>query len=96
MGVVHRFKGENGDFDWEGVELEEYNKGGAKGSSKRVIIGPKDGANNFSVRYFEVERGGQTSFDLHEHDHGIIILRGKARVLVGFEVVDFLENQTII
>ena len=87
MGVVHRYKGDGAsEFDWENVEAEAYPRGGAVGGSMRGVIGPEDGAQNFAMRYFEITPGGQSSFDRHEHDHGVFILKGKARVLMGWEV----------
>ncbi len=88
MGVLHRFKGEKGDFEWEGVSIEKYEEGGAVGGTKSVLIGSQDGAVNFGLRYYEVASGGQTSFDRHDHDHGVYILRGKARVMMGWEVAE--------
>ncbi len=41
---------------------------------------------NFSIRYFEIPPRGQSSFEHHLHDHGVIILKGRARVLLGWEV----------
>ena len=87
MGVVHRQIGADGAFAWDGVEDEPYRGGGAsEGSRRRVLIGPKDGAQHFVVRYFEVPPRGQTSFEQHLHDHGVVVLRGRARVLLGYEM----------
>ncbi len=87
MGVVHKYKGDGQSaHEWENVEMEPYSAGGAVGGSVRVVIGPNDGAHNFAVRYFEIEPGGQSSFDRHEHDHGVYILKGRARVLMGWDV----------
>lgn len=88
MGVVHKNRGKNGTNDWPGVAMIPYTKGGAVGGSVSVVIGPDDGARNFSVRYFEIEPKGQSSFDRHSHDHGIYILRGRGRVLIGWETYD--------
>ncbi len=88
MGVLHRFIGKGEQYEWEGVSVETYEKGGAVGGSKCVLIGRSDGAENFGLRYYEVAPGGQSSFDLHDHDHGVYILRGKARVLMGWKVVE--------
>lgn len=85
MGVVH--KKQNG-YDWDGVPVEAYDHGDAVKTTKRVLIGGRDGAKNFAMRYFEVEPGGETSFDRHEHDHGVYILRGRARVLIGSQGVE--------
>ena len=60
-----------------------------------MVIGPEDGANNFSVRYFEIEPGGQSSFDRHDHDHGIYILRGRAKVLIGWDVHDVSPGDVV-
>ena len=60
MGVIHRRI--PGKWDWEGVELVTYDKPTVRGVSKRVLIGPKDGAQGFSMRYFEVQPGGNSAF----------------------------------
>tara|TARA_B100000029_G_scaffold516620_1_gene631818 strand:+ start:45648 stop:46019 length:372 start_codon:yes stop_codon:yes gene_type:complete len=86
MGVLRKYEKHNGKNEWEGSEELSYEKGGAIGGSVRVLIGPDDGANNFSIRYFEIKPKGQSSFDKHSHDHGIYVLQGRGRVLVGWEV----------
>jgi len=86
MGIIHRYKG---DFDWEGVSLEHYpSEGETKGVSVRWLIGSAEGAPHFAVRYFEIEPGGWTSLDQHAPDHGVVILRGRGRVLLGEEEFD--------
>ena len=82
MGVIHRYKG---DFDWEGVSLSRYPSEEMKGVSVRWLIGPAEKAPNFALRYFEIEPGGWSSLDQHAHDHGVVILRGRGRVLMGEE-----------
>jgi quercetin dioxygenase-like cupin family protein len=87
MGTVHKQTGTDGNFAWEGIEIEPYHGGGAsEGSCRHVIIGPKDGAQNFVMRYFEIPPRGQSSFEHHLHDQGVVILKGKARVLLGWEM----------
>jgi len=87
MGIVHRQIGKDGNFAWDGVEEEPYRGGGAsEGSCRNVLIGPKEGSQHFAIRYFEIPPRGQTSFEHHLHDQGVIILRGRARVLLGWEV----------
>jgi len=88
MGVLHRFIGRDGNYEWEGIPVEKYEKGGAVGGTKQVLIGRRDSAMNFGLRYYEVAPGGQSSFDRHAHDHGVYILRGKALVLMGSEVME--------
>lgn len=85
MGVIHKFRGQSGNFKWEGVDIKKYPNQRCKNVTKQVIIGPEDGAKKYAIRYFEVAPGGYTSLDNHKHDHGIFILRGKGRVLLGKE-----------
>lgn len=87
MGVVHPQIGRDGNLVWKDVEAEPYEGGGAShGSCRHVLIGPKDGARHFALRYFEIPPRGQSSFEHHLHDQGVVILKGRARVLLGWEV----------
>jgi quercetin dioxygenase-like cupin family protein len=87
MGTLHKQIGKDGNFEWEGIEIEPYQGGGAsEGSCRHVIIGPTDGAHNFAMRYFEIPPGGQSSFEDHLHDQGVMIMKGRARVLLGWEI----------
>lgn len=89
MGVVHRQVGKGGNFAWEGVEVESYRGGGvSEGSCRHVLIGPKEGAQHFAIRYFEIPPRGQSSFEHHLHDQGVVILKGRARVLLGWEIYE--------
>lgn len=89
MSVVHRYQGKGGAFDWQGVVVEEYPaEEGVKGATVRWLIGPREKAPHFAMRYFEVEAGGWTSYHRHAHDHGVLILRGQAQVLLGEEEVE--------
>jgi quercetin dioxygenase-like cupin family protein len=84
MGTLHKQIGKDGNFD---IEIEPYQGGGAsEGSCRHVIIGPTDGAHNFAMRYFEIPPGGQSSFEDHLHDQGVMIMKGRARVLLGWEI----------
>ena len=86
MGIIHRYKGQ---FDWEGVSPEGYPpEREMKGVTIRWLIGSREKAPNFALRYFEVEPGGYTSLDQHAHDHGVMVLRGRGRVLLGEEEFD--------
>jgi len=49
---------------------------GAKGASMRVLISKADGAQNFVMRLFEIERGGHTPLHNHPHEHEVFILEG--------------------
>jgi quercetin dioxygenase-like cupin family protein len=93
MGVIH--KRLPGKYDWEGVDLVTYDKPTVKGVSKRVLIGPKDGASGFFMRYFEVQPGGNSAFENHPEVHQVYVLRGKGKVLLGKEYHDIAEGDVI-
>ena len=87
MSSVHRFSGSGNDYDWEGVPAELYEAKGVHGAVKRVLVGPADGAPNFVIRYFHIEPGGHSRLERHPHEHGVIILQGKAKVQLNEEFV---------
>src|SRR5215468_3816460 len=79
MGTIHRRR-EDGEWRWEGVELEAYP---TTGVTKQVLIGPADGARRFAMRYFELAPGSVSSLDTHPHDHGVLVLCGEGIVRLG-------------
>jgi quercetin dioxygenase-like cupin family protein len=80
MGVVHRRTSSGASWSWEDVAVYEYNSNSA---TKQVLIGHEEGAHNFEVRYFTIPPHGFSSFDNHPHDHGVIVVNGRARVQLG-------------
>jgi quercetin dioxygenase-like cupin family protein len=78
MGAVHR---RNADGSWAGVPPQPY----GEGMRRHELIGPADGAPHYRVRYFEVPPGHTTTLERHEHDHGVFIQHGRARVTLGAE-----------
>ncbi len=88
MGCVHSFIGTSTDFQWEGVSQQAYESFETSDVTVRWLIGPAEGARNFAVRYFEIGPGECTSPDRHEHDHGVLVLRGRGQVLLGDEAAE--------
>ncbi|MEZ4671606.1 MAG: cupin domain-containing protein [Anaerolineae bacterium] len=80
MGVIHHKIDKAEGWEWESVKVESYVSNNA---TKQVLIGKQDGANNFEVRYFTIPPHGFSSLDQHQHDHGVMIMQGKARVMLG-------------
>jgi quercetin dioxygenase-like cupin family protein len=74
-------------YGWEGVVVKEYKKAGDhfKGITRRTLLGESEGQEslNFITRYFEIEPGGYSSMELHQHPHAVIVLRGAGEVLLG-------------
>lgn len=82
MGTIHRGNGGIGAPDWSEIPVRVYEGNQAKGATKRVLIGERDGASNFAIRYFEVPAGQSSAHESHPHDHGVVITRGRANVLL--------------
>jgi quercetin dioxygenase-like cupin family protein len=70
---------------WEGLEVLPYKDvpGSHQGVVRQNLL--KEAATDFEVRYFEVAPGGYTSFEKHEHEHFVVILRGRGEVRLGDE-----------
>jgi quercetin dioxygenase-like cupin family protein len=70
---------------WDSVPLKAYKPEGThfKDNTRQVLF--EEGM-PVQVRYFEIEPGGYSSFEKHEHVHAVMVLQGEGRVLVGNEV----------
>ena len=88
MSEVHNFRGDPKEelFNWDNVERTVFTNEEVKGVIKNVLVGPQDGAPNFIIRFFQVPVGGSTFNHAHPHEHGIVILHGKAQMEI--------ENET--
>ncbi len=51
-----------------------------KGLTGRLVIGKEDGAENFCMRVFELEKGGYSPRHTHDWEHEIIIHSGIGEV----------------
>jgi quercetin dioxygenase-like cupin family protein len=76
-----------GPFRWDGIEVKPYKGEGAhfSGITRQVLFTGGDGL-GCELRYFEVAPGGWSSLERHHHAHAVIVIRGRARVLVGDRV----------
>ena len=74
----------HGDFRWDGVELRAYKDGSTspfRGVSRQTLA--SDPNLDAELRYFEVEPGGHSTLERHEHMHSVMIVAGHGRVLIG-------------
>ncbi|HEX5327458.1 MAG TPA: cupin domain-containing protein [Acetobacteraceae bacterium] len=74
-------------FRWQGVASQPYKEDGSapfRAISRQVLFA--DPALGCELRYFEVEPGGHSTLERHEHVHAVMILRGRGRCLVGNRV----------
>jgi quercetin dioxygenase-like cupin family protein len=81
-GVSH------GDFRWDGVAHMPYKQDGSapfKDISRQVLF--KEPDMGCELRYFEMDAGGYSTLEQHQHAHAVMILRGRGECLLGNEVV---------
>ncbi len=94
MSAIHRFIGSENDYRWEGVAVREYDSE-FLGVTRQIVIGPDDASNNFRIRYFRLEPGAHSHLESHPHEHGVIILHGKARVQLKDEIFELKPYDAI-
>jgi quercetin dioxygenase-like cupin family protein len=85
MGTIHKqaASADSPTWDYQGVPTTEYRSEAAPGVIRHVLVGKNEGAKDFIVRYFTVPPGGHTAYDQHEHQHGVVVIQGRGRVLLG-------------
>jgi len=79
---IYRHKG---GCRWGGVSVERYKQqdGGWSSIIRKVLIGKNGESAAFNLRYFEIAPKGFSSREKHRHEHVVICIRGKGRVLIG-------------
>ena len=82
---ISRIIRHRGGYKWKSIKTERYKKDGASWSSviRSVLTGNRGESAKFHLRYFEVEPKGYTSLEKHKHEHVVICIRGKGRVVLG-------------
>ncbi len=84
----HVVRGEG--FSWPDVSLLAYKNDGSpfRDITRRTLLGdaPGEAALDFVVRYFEVQAGGYSTLERHQHPHAVVILRGRGSVILGDRV----------
>lgn len=72
-------------FEWAGVALESYKADTAtwKGITRRELMGKRGETTKFHVRYFEIQPGGHSTLEKHEHEHVVIPMRGVGEAQAG-------------
>ncbi|MGA1795281.1 MAG: RuBisCO large subunit C-terminal-like domain-containing protein [bacterium] len=70
--------------EWEGIEKSPYKAEGGRfqGITRTELYEPESGEAGFDVRYFEIEPGGFSSLERHEHIHLVIGARGRGEVRI--------------
>jgi mannose-6-phosphate isomerase-like protein (cupin superfamily) len=85
----HRIHRPAGEYQWQDVEVLRYKADGTapfKDVTRQILFeGDQLGC---QLRYFEVQAGGFSTLERHQHVHAVMILRGRGRCLVGAEIFE--------
>lgn len=85
------------NFKWQGIKTERYKsiKGEWSDIVRQTLIGNHGEATKFHLRYFEIAPGGCSSFEKHRHEHVVVCVRGKGKVLTGKKIHTMTFMDTI-
>ena len=76
----------NRDYRWDEVELREYKTEGShfKDITRQTLMGEAEGElhGGAITRYFEVQPGGYSTLERHQHVHSVVIIRGRGEVIL--------------
>jgi ribulose-bisphosphate carboxylase large chain len=95
-GNKSRLYRHKGNFTWQGIKIEKY-KATDKGWAniiRQTLIGNHGETSKFHVRYFEIAPNGYSSLEMHKHEHVVICVMGKGKVLAGNKTheMNFLDT----
>lgn len=77
------------------IELEIVDVEGAKDAKIRWLITKKDGANNFTMRLFDLDSGGHTPLHQHDWEHEVFIVSGSGELRNKKEKNPFKQGDVI-
>jgi quercetin dioxygenase-like cupin family protein len=81
-------------FHYRDVEAKDAGEGTSK-VSVRWLITKEMGAENFAMRFFEMESGGYSPFHSHPWEHEVFILEGEGIIVGGGEERKFRAGDVI-
>ena len=84
------------DWRWEQVPLHPYKEEGDapfRAITRQTLF--NDPGFGCELRYFEMDAGGHSSMERHEHMHAVLILRGEGHCLLGDQVRALKQNDLV-
>ena len=81
---------------WENVEETRYKDAGSapfRDITRQVLF--QDPSLACELRYFEMQPGGYSTLERHEHVHAVMIQRGRGRVLLGDRIHAVREHDLV-
>lgn len=74
-----------GGGEWRDVPLEPYKAtdAGYRGITRRELCGKRGESPRFHLRYFEIAPGGYSTLEAHQHEHVVVVQRGRGEAQTG-------------
>ena len=85
-------------YNWQGRDSVQYKQANDipfKGVRRVELIGKQGEQTKFDLRYFEIERGGYSSREQHQHTHVIIVARGRGEIMIDDKNYQANENDIL-
>lgn len=83
-------------WQWQGVPVHPYKEDAIapfKSITRQTLF--NDPGFGCELRYFEMDAGGHSSLERHEHMHAVLILRGEGHCLLGEQVFTIKQNDLV-
>jgi quercetin dioxygenase-like cupin family protein len=88
LAIIHKLTSNHkNDLTWDGARTRSYSLENGK-VIESWLIGKAEKAENFALRYYKLGLGMNTRKECHAHDHGIIIMHGKALIILENEQIE--------
>lgn len=82
---------------WRHIAPEPYKKEtrSYKGVTRYELVGKRGESTAFHTRYFEIEKDGYSSYERHEHEHVVVVMRGSGEVRLGCRYIALGKGDVI-
>jgi mannose-6-phosphate isomerase-like protein (cupin superfamily) len=83
-------------WQWQDVPVHPYKEDEAapfKSITRQTLF--HEPGFGCELRYFEMQAGGHSSLERHEHMHAVLILRGEGHCLLGTEIHPVRQNDLV-
>ncbi len=67
--------------NFSGKDFEDFSERGAKNTLRKTIVSEGDGSRMCRLRYYSIQPGGQTPYDIHDYEHIVIVVGGRGTIL---------------
>jgi len=82
---------------WKHIQAESYKKDTSsyQGMSRYELVGKRGESLLFHTRYFEIEKGGFSTYERHDHEHVVMVVRGSGEVKLGCRHLNLAEGDVV-